>query len=222
MWSIPLAFRLLVSCRIFLYSLALSNIHFLHDRSSWSSPSFFSTTYQLYMFNVRGRKHCDKTVLGPGQGRMVLHRLLGAVIMETQQNYNYRRSRSREGTLVDIQRLICCWSLCLLRHYEAILGLVRRYTVSQDGFQGKTGESGQDSFPSRWIPALPPTKKTPCTYNVSARGKAILLYAWTGPEGPRSLTFPDFMIIDIWRWHGCQPYAPAAFTPGNIPGTHFC
>jgi hypothetical protein len=21
---------------------------------------------------------------------------------------------------------------------------------------------------------------------------------------------------------GCQPYAPAAFTPGNIPGPHFC
>jgi hypothetical protein len=24
-----------------------------------------------------------------------------------------------------------------------------------------------------------------------------------------------------WR-HGCQPYAPAAFTPRKIPGTHFC
>ena len=23
-------------------------------------------------------------------------------------------------------------------------------------------------------------------------------------------------------WQGCQPYAQAALTPGNAPGTHFC
>jgi hypothetical protein len=32
----------------------------------------------------------------------------------------------------------------------------------------------------------------------------------------------DFKTIGTWRWQGCQPYAPAAFTPGNIPGIHFC
>jgi len=25
-----------------------------------------------------------------------------------------------------------------------------------------------------------------------------------------------------WENHKSQPYAPAAFTPGDIPGTHFC
>jgi len=45
------------------------------------------------------------------------------------------------------------------------------------------------------------------------KGKAIPLQAWTGPEGSRRLRLPDFKTIDTWRWQGCQPYAPAAFTP---------
>jgi hypothetical protein len=44
------------------------------------------------------------------------------------------------------------------------------------------------------------------------KGKAIPLQAWTGPEGSRRLRLPDFMTIGIWKWYGCQPYAPAAFT----------
>jgi hypothetical protein len=44
----------------------------------------------------------------------------------------------------------------------------------------------------------------------------------TGPEVYRRLRFPDFKTIGTWMWQGCQPYAPDAFTPGNIPGTHFC
>ena len=48
MWPIQLAFRLLISCRIFLCSLTLSNLHFSHDRSNWSSPSFSSTTFQNF------------------------------------------------------------------------------------------------------------------------------------------------------------------------------
>jgi hypothetical protein len=48
------------------------------------------------------------------------------------------------------------------------------------------------------------------------------LQALTGPEGSRRLRLSDFKTICTWRWQGCQPYPPAAFTPGNIPGTHFC
>ena len=49
-WPIQLAFRLLISCRIFLCSLTLSNtfLHFSHDRSKSSSPSFSSTTLQNF------------------------------------------------------------------------------------------------------------------------------------------------------------------------------
>src|SRR5215510_16013838 len=34
-----------------------------------------------------------------------------------------------------------------------------------------------------------------------------------GPEGSERLRLPDFKRIDTRRWQGCQPYAPAAFTP---------
>jgi hypothetical protein len=48
MWPIQLAFHFLISCGIFLCSLTLKVIilHFSHDRSNWSSPSFSSTTFQ--------------------------------------------------------------------------------------------------------------------------------------------------------------------------------
>jgi len=48
------------------------------------------------------------------------------------------------------------------------------------------------------------------------KGKAIPLQAWTGPEGSRRLRLSDFKTVSIWRWWGCQPYAPAAFTPQEI------
>ena len=48
-WSIQLAFRFLISCRIFLCLLTLSTLlHFSHDRSNWSSPPFSSTTFQNF------------------------------------------------------------------------------------------------------------------------------------------------------------------------------
>jgi len=43
--------------------------------------------------------------------------------------------------------------------------------------------------------------------------KATPLQAWTDPEGSRRLRLPDFKTIGTRRWYGCQPYAPAAFTP---------
>ena len=33
-----------------------------------------------------------------------------------------------------------------------------------------------------------------------SKGKAIPLQAWTGPEGSRTLRFPDFKTIGTWRW----------------------
>jgi len=47
-------------------------------------------------------------------------------------------------------------------------------------------------------------------------GKATPLQACTGPEGSRRLRLPDFRTIVTWKWQGCQPYAPAAFTPQEI------
>jgi hypothetical protein len=47
---------------------------------------------------------------------------------------------------------------------------------------------------------------------VKVKCKAIPLQALTGPGGSRSLRLPDFKTVGTWRWQGCQPYAPAAFT----------
>ena len=47
------------------------------------------------------------------------------------------------------------------------------------------------------------------------KSKPVPLQAWTGPKGSRKLRFPDSsqrhrMVV------GCQPYAPAAFTPQEM------
>jgi hypothetical protein len=41
----------------------------------------------------------------------------------------------------------------------------------------------------------------------------IPVQALTGPEVSRRLKFPDFMAIGMRSWKGCNPYAPATFTP---------
>jgi hypothetical protein len=43
--------------------------------------------------------------------------------------------------------------------------------------------------------------------------KTVPLQAWSGPEGSRKLRFPDFLTTTQDGGRGCQPYAPAAFTP---------
>jgi len=35
---------------------------------------------------------------------------------------------------------------------------------------------------------------------LKAKGKAIPLQAWTGPEDSRRLRFPDFKTFSTWRW----------------------
>ena len=55
----------------------------------------------------------------------------------------------------------------------------------------------------------------------TVKGKAVLLQAWSGPEGSRKLRFPDFMttaqdgdkVVSLTH----RPPLP----PGNTAGTHF-
>jgi len=42
---------------------------------------------------------------------------------------------------------------------------------------------------------------------VDVKGKAVPLQVWTGPEGSQ-ITWQRYRMVV-----GCQPYAPAAFTP---------
>ena len=54
---------------------------------------------------------------------------------------------------------------------------------------------------------------THTNYSTCSKGKAIPLQAWRGPGGSRGLKLPDFKTVGTWRCLGCQPYAPATFTP---------
>jgi hypothetical protein len=49
-------------------------------------------------------------------------------------------------------------------------------------------------------------------FHIYGKGKAIPLQPLTGLEGSRRLRLPHFKTIGTWRWQGCLPYAPAAFT----------
>ena len=41
-------------------------------------------------------------------------------------------------------------------------------------------------------------------------------------QGVQGRLWPQiFLTFSTSKVVGCQPYAPAAFTPGEIPGTHF-
>jgi len=54
------------------------------------------------------------------------------------------------------------------------------------------------------------------------KGKAVLLQAWSGPEGYRKLKFQDFMTTaqDSGKFVSLT-YRPP-LPPGITPGTHFC
>ena len=54
--------------------------------------------------------------------------------------------------------------------------------------------------------------QTCCCQFLIGKVKAIPLQAWRGPEGSRRFRLTDFMTIGKWRWWGCQPHAPAAWT----------
>jgi hypothetical protein len=54
------------------------------------------------------------------------------------------------------------------------------------------------------------------------KGKAVPLQAWSGPEGPRKLRFPDYMTMaqDGGKVVSLRHRPP--LPPVNAPGTHFC
>jgi len=54
-----------------------------------------------------------------------------------------------------------------------------------------------------------------------AKVKIIPQQAEVAQGVPGRLRPRVFLTFGTTRMVGCQPYAPAAFTPGEIPGTHF-
>jgi hypothetical protein len=55
--------------------------------------------------------------------------------------------------------------------------------------------------------------------NITGKGKAISLQAWTGPEGSRRLGLPDAQTHEGGKV--VSPTHRPPLPPGNIPGTHF-
>jgi hypothetical protein len=53
------------------------------------------------------------------------------------------------------------------------------------------------------------------------KGKGLPQQAEVAQGVPGSLRSRIFLTFGTTRVVGRQPYAPAAFTPGEIPGTHF-
>jgi hypothetical protein len=62
---------------------------------------------------------------------------------------------------------------------------------------------------------LPPKAKV-------VKGKAVLLQAWTGPEGSKKLRFLDFMTTAKYGVKVVSLTHRSPLPPGNAPGTHFC
>ena len=53
------------------------------------------------------------------------------------------------------------------------------------------------------------------------KGKGLPQQAEVAQGVPGRLRPRIFLTYSTTRVVGCQPYTPAAFTPGEIPGTHF-
>jgi hypothetical protein len=60
------------------------------------------------------------------------------------------------------------------------------------------------------------------SYVYKGKGKAVLLQAWSGPEGSRKLRFPDFMTMVQDGGKVVILTHRLPLPPGNTPGTHFC
>jgi hypothetical protein len=54
------------------------------------------------------------------------------------------------------------------------------------------------------------------------KGKAVSLQAWSGPEGSRKLSFPDFLTTAQYGGKVVSLTHRPPLTPGNTPGTQFC
>ena len=59
------------------------------------------------------------------------------------------------------------------------------------------------------------------TDTFSKKGKGLPQQAEVAQGVPGRLRFQIFLTFGTTRVVGRHPYAPAAFTPGEIPGTHF-
>ena len=90
------------------------------------------------------------------------------------------------------------------------LGGVTQLVHSRNGLRHQT------SLSNKIFSVNPSAKGIVVThFFLCGKGKAIMLQAWTGPEGFRRLRLPDFKTAFT------QSYASAAFTPRKYSGYSF-
>jgi len=68
---------------------------------------------------------------------------------------------------------------------------------------------------------LPSVKYAMEMYSVKGKGKGLPQQAEVAQRVPGRLRPRIFLTFGTTTVVGRHPYAPAAFTPGEIPGTHF-
>jgi hypothetical protein len=61
----------------------------------------------------------------------------------------------------------------------------------------------------------------PCTLRLKGKDKGPPQQAEVAQGVPSRLRPRIFLTFGTTKVEGCQPYAPAAFTPGEIRGTRF-
>ena len=89
------------------------------------------------------------------------------------------------------------------------MGTGLRYSISRTSEHGAIGRMQ--------------SKAATGTSQIKGKCKAILLQAWTGPEGSRRLRFPDFKDIRHIKVVRFSALPTGRLYPtGNIPDTHFC
>ena len=70
--------------------------------------------------------------------------------------------------------------------------------------------------PKRW------KARTRLHWFITHKGKAVLLQAWSCPEGSRKLRFPDFLTTTQDGGKVVSPTHRPPLPPGNAPFIHFC
>jgi hypothetical protein len=66
------------------------------------------------------------------------------------------------------------------------------------------------------------TPATHCRPTVTSPGAAAAKQSLRIERRFQNVKVPRLLDNGTGWWYVCQPYAPAAFTTGNTPGTHFC
>jgi hypothetical protein len=87
----------------------------------------------------------------------------------------------------------------------------------------------------RFLPNLGAPQNEDCCFSLKAKrvfkellrdrkykGKAVPLQAWSGPQGSRKLSFPDYLTTTQDGGKVVSLTHRPPLPPENAPGTHFC